>query len=523
MHNITTASGTAVNISYLLNEPATLGVTVNILSGTNVVRAIPVTAGGAGARKGTNLVTWDGLGTGGSALPGGTYSVSITAGASGFTNWTQTSTDTNAGYYVFSPRGIAVNNNPNSLYYGRVFVGNATQNSTTTNAGDLAGLLKANADGSLADEGQGNTNGFQAGVQWGTDDFNGNPHFLRYGQDDRIYALDWDDLGVVIACDMITSTNQVVLSADNYSANVVAGFSQGWGEFDVTDAGTTNGRIWLGDNDSSGAGLWFWHTVNGVADPNDNMGNQVIAVGGDLDLFADGGSMMDENSNIFVGQNISSTGSGSPRALAFPHWDGVSTFTTGAVWKAGGGDDNFLGNFDLALDSRANPKYVALGLSVSGGLRVLDAKTGLVITNGTQVLTNLDSTNLYFGVAWDGAGNLYGAINNNSGTSNLWRVFSPPGTNQATTLAVETIQVGGSGSAAIQITSIVINGTTVTINFTAGTSDSASAFTLQSSVTANGGYASVGGASVSQTSAGHFQVTATTSGTARFYRIKRGS
>jgi hypothetical protein len=520
---ITNGSGTNVAISYILNEPATRGVTVNILSGSSVVRSIPVASGAAGARKGTNLVTWDGFGNGGATLGGGTYTVNITASATGFTNWTQTSTDTNDGYHVFSPRGIAVNTNPNSVYYGRVFVGNATENDPAASPGDLAGILKANADGSPADEGQGNTNGLQAGIQWGTDGFNGNPHFLRYGQDDRIYALDWDDLGVVYAMDMTVSTNQVVLDANNYSANPITGFSLGWGEFDVTDAGTPNGRIFLGDNDSPGVGLWFWHLTNGVADPNDMTGTQVIAVGGDLDLFADGGSMMDERSNIFVGQNIETSGSSSPRVLEFTNWDGMSTFTNGSAWQSGANDDSFLGGFDLALDSRANPKFVAVALSISGGLRVLNATNGFIITNGTQVLDNLDSTNLYYGVAWDGAGNLYGAINNSAASDNKWRVFSPPGTNQTTTVAVETVFVPGAVISPITLTSIVLNGTTVTINFTDPSDDSPTSFSLQSSAAANSGFTTVGSAAITRTSVGHFQATVTSSATAQFYRIKRGS
>ncbi len=488
---------------------------------------LSVASGSAGALRGTNTVTWDGHDGGGNNLPGGTYGVGITAGASGFTNWTQTSTDTNTGYHVFSPRGLAVNNNSKSLYYGRVFVGNATQNDTITLPGDMGGILKANADGSLADEGPGFTNGLQGGYAWDTDGFNGNPHFLRYGQDDRIYALDWDDLGVVIAFDMITSTNEVVLDANNYANNPVAGLSFGFGEFDVTDAGTPNGRIFMGDNDSPGVGLYFWQLTNGVADTNDMTGTQVVAVGGDVDLYADGGSMMDAHSNIFVGQNISGAGAGSARVVEFTNWDGVSTFTSGAAWKAGAHDDTFQDNFDLALDSRINPKYVAVCLgdpngAKLGGLRVLNATNGLVITNGTQVLTNLDVTNQYFGVAWDGAGNLYGAIGNPGATNNKWRVFSPPGTNQATTLAVETIQVSGAPTPA-SLTGISLNGTTVTINFTAATTDSPSSFTLLSSAVAGGSYTTVSGANFLQTSSGHFQVTATTAGSVRFYRIKRGS
>src|SRR5208282_5734999 len=107
---------TSVSISFILNEPATRGTIINILSGTNVIRTLNISSGNAGTLRGTNTVVWDGNGSGGSGVAAGSYSVSITPAATGFTSWVQTSMDTNYGNYVYSPRGIAVNNNSNSPY-----------------------------------------------------------------------------------------------------------------------------------------------------------------------------------------------------------------------------------------------------------------------------------------------------------------------------------------------------------------------------------------------------------------------
>jgi hypothetical protein len=75
------------------------------------------------------------------------------------------------------------------------------------------------------------------------------------------------------------------------------------------------------------------------------------------------------------------------------------------------------------------------------GIRVLNAGNGSVVTvtNGgtNQTLTNLDYPNQYTCAAWDNVGNLYGA----SSSLNLWRVWSPPGTNQATTSALQKMVV----------------------------------------------------------------------------------
>jgi hypothetical protein len=516
--SITNASGNPMNISFILNEPATMGTTINIFAGANVIRTLTFPSNSPGTLQGLNTVTWDGNATGGGGAPSGTYSISITPATSGFTNWTQTSTDTNAGYYVFSPRGIAVNNNTHSPYYGRVLVGNAANGPTSggpgANPGDVDGILKVNADGSLADEGQGNTNGLQAGYHWMDDSFNDSPHFLRYGQDDRIYALDLTGPGIIIACDMIMSTNQVALSGANYANNpynTEAARGGGWGIFDVTDAGTTNGRIWLGDYDEGGGGVWFWHMTNGVANPSDNVGTQAIAVGGDLSVWPAGGFMMDESSNIFVSQDPTFPGDANNLAMVFTNWSGTNTLTHGTGWRVGAGDPTFTGIYDTALDSRTRPNLVAYALSSgTGGLRVLSA------SNGATVLTNLDAGNSYYGVAWDAVGNLYGA----SASLSLWRAFSPPGTNQATTVALPTVQIAGSSSTVIMITSMAVSNGMVIINFTGPSGAATSAFTLLSSSGAKGSYSTVTSATITSTGSGTYQATAPVSGPSEFYRIK---
>jgi hypothetical protein len=69
------------------------------------------------------------------------------------------------------------------------------------------------------------------------------------------------------------------------------------------------------------------------------------------------------------------------------------------------------------------------------------ASNGLAITNLTS--DALGNTNQQFvDVAWDNVGNLYALNYFDVSESNLsfWRVYSPPGSNQATTVAVSIIQ-----------------------------------------------------------------------------------
>jgi hypothetical protein len=507
------AGFTNLSISYILNEPATLGVTINIVTGTNLIRTLTPAPGAAGALFGRNVVIWDGNDTDGLPAPSGGYTISVTAAANGHTNWTQISQDSKAGNYAYDPWGLAVNNNSNSLYYGRVFLGNAGANPDSTNApGDNVTILKVNADGSFADEGP-DGNGGYAMADLGN---NSVPQKMRVGEDDRLYMMDLSGYSQLVAFDMLLSTNEIVLSTGNYVGNpfldsLTTG-TLGWYSMDVTDANSTNGLIWLGEWNADGAGVWNWPLVGGVADPTNDVGNWVVAIGGSLVSAASGGLMVDTNFDIFIGQYLTDSGDTNADCVEFANWNhglsyGGQPVTNGAAWSADCTNDSFLGVNDTTIDSRRQPKYVACALNSSpdGGIRILNA------TNGAVVVTNLDETNLYNVTAWDNVGNLYGA----SSTSHLLRVFSPPGpTNQATLTGV--LQVVSA------ISSISLHGTNLTINFIASRSDVASQFALQSCSTLNGPFVNVAGAEPTQISPGYFTVSTTVSAPIQFYRIREG-
>ncbi len=294
--NVAAASGQPVTISYILNEPASQGVTVEILSGATVVRSLSLAAGAAGSTRGLNTVSWDGKNGSGAAVPLGTYAVRINARSSGYTDWTQITSDAAPGSHSANPKGIAVNCNTNSPYYGRVFVPNSALGTTdpVNNLGDKVGIQKLNADGSYADEGGFSTGGWS----WAGDFYS--PWLARCKEDDRLYINDWTGSGVIIAFDQLVSSNQVVLGTANYSGNPFT--TVNWSGFDITGVGTTNARVWLGDsywNNGGDAGIWFWHMTNGVADPTDTIGTQVVAAGGDLSLYTYS-IALDKDLNIYT-------------------------------------------------------------------------------------------------------------------------------------------------------------------------------------------------------------------------------
>src|ERR1017187_7968834 len=83
------AQGSGATITYILNEPASLGLEIQIFSGTNAVRAIVIAGGLSGTSQGLNTNSWDGkeedLIT---DAPPGNYSVVITAASTGYLFWT---------------------------------------------------------------------------------------------------------------------------------------------------------------------------------------------------------------------------------------------------------------------------------------------------------------------------------------------------------------------------------------------------------------------------------------------------
>ncbi len=483
LSNITTAASTPVTITYRLNQPATSGVTIGIWQGTTQVATII-----GGANMGLNTVVWGLTNNSGAALTSGTYSFNVTAAAEGFTNWQQISVDGNAGNYAFYANGIAVDNNADSPYYGRVVLGCSAPGGTNPVSGEIImdGIYKMNADGSFADEG-----GFGFGGY--TNDDGGNPGTgempsmsgvvpwkLRIGADDRIYMLDFSDEGAIVAFDMQVTTNQVVIDdggalggslggPHNYAGNPdLTDLSYGIGNFDVTSTDTANAAVWLCDDDyPNNWGIWMYHLKNGASDVTDT-GTQAVATGGDLSLVSSGGCTVDAGLDIFCGQTVDGENAVYD-AMVFTNWnfgilpsasggfsDALGTTAGEVEWGYGCGVDatcatnpTFEAVQDVVVNSRTSPTIVACPMGAGNddtngsGIRLLDAASGAVITvtngNGVvQTLTNLDFGQEYTCAAWDNVGNLYAA----STTRNVWRVWSPPGPSTNTTVATATVLVG---------------------------------------------------------------------------------
>jgi len=415
--------GGQIAVSYILNEDASLGVFVKIIAGTNVVWTNSFAGGSAGTLVGSNSFVWNGTNQAGTTVSPGVYQVSITARSSGYSTWTNI-TDDGPNFSAATPRGIDVNRNTNSPYYGRVFV-SCTASVFT--------ILKCNADGSPGDEG-GSSDG---GLTWGSGQMGGyadySPWKIAVGADDTVYINDFNGAGLVYGFDETIETNAYVdvVREDNYPTN--DDFPQLSGLY-VTGAGT-NALIWMTDElPVTSVGILRWQlTSNDVAATNDS-GTIVAPVTNTSPLTQTPYDLaVDTNGCIYTIQSITNNGPPGDVVMCFPPYAGIPE--TNALWAVGF-DPTLYNTYGIAVDQTAT--FVAVAVR---GADPSSPGTGLLnlyyATNG-MLFTNLDQTggDQYTDVAWDNVGNLY-ALDD---AAEVWRAYSPPGTNQATTVAAPIIQ-----------------------------------------------------------------------------------
>jgi hypothetical protein len=420
----------AVLVLYRLNEPATAGVIVEILSGTNVIRAFTNAPGTAGTLRGENSLIWDVRNEQGEVVTFGFYNVRITAAATGHAAWTQISDDFNAGNYVFQPRSIAVNRNPNSPFYGRIYVANSASGfSPESEPGDRFGILMFNADATRPGD-----SGFSAGG-WFLNEATSLPWKIEVADDDQVYINDWYDSGVVIRFDPNVSPDSrvPVLRADNRpgSANLSGPF--------ITGAGLDT-RVWMADtHEAESAGVLAWGvTANGTLATNDT-GVTVVAAGTNSHLSrAPYDVALDRSNRIYTIQFSDTSGDPAHRVMRFPAYDEGTGARTNADWRIGASEDNLCGASGIAVDPTGT--YVAVSFTglgdsfgrIGGGVRIFNADNGDLLQTLTPAPIH-DHTD----VAWDNAGNVYACDN----FGQLWRVYSPPGANSHTTVAPQTLEV----------------------------------------------------------------------------------
>jgi hypothetical protein len=423
-----------VTLSYLLNEDAT-NVSVDILDSTNaVVRTIT-----PGAQlKGAQSVIWDGTDNSAATLPDGDYSFRVTTTGASRASWTWLNTTENALNNFFVPRGVGINRNPDSPYYGRVYVSEGA-GPNTTGAGRLVqdGLYMLNAD--FTDTGiPGGTGPHTGGITWASPSFN-SPWSVEVGPDDSVYISDWTDShpGLWQANPNLSGTWDPVL--DNTGANA-AGLNATHGSIsDMIIEGTGASRtIYTIDED--------WDAPAATPDPTPgsvlryDIGTTTTFTGAPsgfeyddtpnnyVQNFQDS-ITRDENGHLWISQVRSATPAQSDTVTPLMQVDG----TTGTVlWRStdpsGGGlalntaNDPLRATQAIAYDPVNN--LLALGTAQTAGLVILfDPLSKTIIDQFTfRQLPDTTGSTTNTDVEFDAAGNLY--VLNRS--KERLRVWSPP-------------------------------------------------------------------------------------------------
>lgn len=427
--NLQPGSGGTVEIRYLLNEPATAGVTIEVLQGNEPVRVLSLAGGGPGTFRGENAVVWDGRDSFGQPVCCGSYRVRVTAAAHGFETWTQTSDDFSPGNYVYSPVGIAVHRDPASPFYGRVYVANgrAGPNAEFMES-DRPGILRFYADGSPV-EGGAWTDG---GWPWAAD--GNSPGDLEVGTNGWLYAWDGAQRELLrFDPEVSAASRRVAWGPGNLPQ---AGASMAG--FGLSSLNQTT-RLWMAQAvTGAGPGVYGWLLdAEGVVATNDP-GFLAVAAGAGSDLTVAPADVAAGPAGwLFAIQARTASGDAAPRVLAFYHGTNEPVELRLATWQVGAGDDNLLGASSVAVDPSGRLLAVAFRGVLSGGMYrggrvvILDAATGQWIAT----LPRTDQS--YTAVAWDAVGNLYVT----SLSESVWRVYSPPGSNASSTVSIQTVEV----------------------------------------------------------------------------------
>ncbi len=164
-------------LKFTLNENAT-AMSIDIFDGENIIKSID-----AGAlNKGIQSVSVPLA-----ELPTGTFSWKVTASAYAVDRPVKISDDASPELQFYSPRGVAVDNNFESSFFGRVYA-TETVGGTTTNRTTQDGVYILNA--ALEDVTQQGAQSYAGSVTWVG---NSSPMRLAVAEDGKVYVTDWSD------------------------------------------------------------------------------------------------------------------------------------------------------------------------------------------------------------------------------------------------------------------------------------------------------------------------------------------
>lgn len=385
-------------LSFILNENADTNVKVEVLAD-----GVPVYTEDLGPKAaGTHTWSWSGAGF----VTGANHTVKITASDDGYAGWTQISDEVGSNLTHFErPRGVAVQNDPGTANYGKVYVGQATNYATVSGRAMSSGVYMLNADGSDAGHATGGYDWSGAGVLA--------PNKMLFGPDGHLYVADnSNDFAVEFSADM-SSTVQLT-DASNLGTNYIGAL---WVE--GTQAGG-NRKIYAVDNHytSPTIGVIEYNLGGNATATSGDTGTQRVGPAG-LEYYAMDVER-DSAGNWYVNEFRSEINQANALTKFAP--DGTTI-----LWESDITDPTRQGAYGIALDEGRG--VIAYGHYYTGEVVIYDMISGLEVDSfdaGSRIL-DLD---------WDSAGNLYTCDN----LLERLRIWSPgTGLNSFTTESYFTI------------------------------------------------------------------------------------
>jgi hypothetical protein len=359
----------------------------------------------------------------------------------------QTSSDTNPLLHFNNTRGLAVNKNPSSPYFGRIYVANTSAGTTSSNGvvratGD--GIYMLNADQSDA-LGLGDT-ASTGGLDMATGGTS-MPWRITIGDDDNLYIADWSDAdgnllftfpnvdsgGSMLKPLSALNTAVVPVGTANTHGSIVAAVVTG-------SLAAGNLTVYTIDEDLQSNktitnltqlnSLWRYDVGSGTSIPYTGDGTLMFTPTGKLGIdFAS--QVMDlargADGKFYYTDN---------RINGFESGLGVLSSSGASLWNSYQTSTNMLGNTaaaDILVDSYAvavspDQKFVA-DMRRDGRTWILPLTNGIPDLSRRTWLASFGAITTSREVAFDAADNLY-VMN---GNAELVRVFSPGGNTTATT------------------------------------------------------------------------------------------
>ncbi len=217
---ITSITPGGVTVRYILNENAdgsggNPGVEIRVRRASDnvAIKTVQFAAPAPETRRGSVTWVWDKTDDASNPAPEGEYYFEVTASDDGYGVWTQISDDADNNNKFNSLRGVAVNRNPASPYYGRIYISNSAAGTVSGGPTLGDGIYMRNADSSDSDVGQG-FNVRTGGQNWTLS--TNSPYRLRVGEDDNLYIADYSDAhsGVYLADPDVETAVDVLDSSD---------------------------------------------------------------------------------------------------------------------------------------------------------------------------------------------------------------------------------------------------------------------------------------------------------------------